>query len=37
MPYWPPCCRLATPDQLAQKTPLEALFTVTVVTSALFA
>src|SRR5215210_5855143 len=22
MPYWEPCCRLATPDQLAQAPPL---------------
>ena len=37
-PYWPPCCRFRTPDQLAQTlvAPFGAGFWVGLATSALF-
>ncbi len=37
-PYWPPCCRLRTPDQLAHTllAPFGAGFCVGLATSALF-
>jgi hypothetical protein len=37
IPYWPPCCRFATPLQFAQNTPLETPVTVCSLTSGLFA